>query len=150
MTRRVQYYDSSKPVTAPYRTGEAGLVWLSDEDIFETDTQVCLSPNTYHSLFEHGVIEQLAVLPLEMGPLDHDSEAVLTPSALTGALPILYEADRQTYGVRHDLLIAQAWGSPPTDYRIVVDNREYQRSLSQLQFLASRASRMGHGLRIKL
>jgi len=138
------------PVEAPFRNGEAGLVWISEDEIFETDTQVCLSPNTYHSLFEHGVIEQLALLPLEMGRLGRDSEAVLAPSALTAALPILYEADRQTYGVRHDLLIARAQGMPPTDYRIVIDNREYQRSLSQLQFLASRASRMGHGLRIKL
>ena len=63
---------------------------------------------------------------------------------------ILPEADRQTYGVRHDLLVAAAWGSPAADYRIRIDNREYQKTLSQLQFLASQASHMGHGLRFAL
>ena len=35
-------------------------------------------------------------------------------------------------------------------YRIAIDNREYQKTLSQLQFLASTAARYGHGLRLRL
>lgn len=134
----------------PYRTGEAGLVWLSDEGTFETDTQVILSPNSYHSLWAHGVVEQLAGLAFQLGPLAAGSEAVLSPTALPAALRIFYEADRMTYGASHDLLVESAWGMPPTDYRIRVDNREYQQSLSQLQFLTSQASRFGHTVRFKL
>lgn len=134
----------------PYRRGEAGVVWLSDEGFLETDTRVSIEPNSYHSLFAHGVVEALAALPLDIGPLDEDAEAVLSPVALPAALRIFYEADSKTYGARHDLLVARAFGSPPTEYRLVVDNREYQRTLSQLQFLASQATRMGQGLRLKL
>jgi len=126
------------------------MVWLSDEDVLETDTRVVLSPNSLHSLVAHGVIATLARLPVQLGPLEPGREAVLTPAALPHALDVLYEADRQTYGVRHDLLIASGWGEPPTDYRIAVDNREYQRTLSQLQYLASQAARMGNGVRLKL
>lgn len=150
MSKRVRYYDPGRPPTPPFRAGEAGLVWLSEEEVFETDTRVVISPNTLHSLFEHGVVARLAALPAQMGPLGPGREAVLSPAALPEALHILYEADRQTYGARHDLLVAAAWGTPPTDYRIAVDNREYQRSLSQLQFVASQAARMGHGLRLRL
>jgi hypothetical protein len=150
MSTRVRYYDPHRPALPPFRSGEAGVVWLSKEEVFETDTRVVLSPNTLHSLIAHGVVEKLAALPAQMGPLGPGREAVLSPGALPEALHIFYEADRQTYGVRHDLLVASGWGMPPTDYRIAVDNREYQRSLSQLQFLASQASRMGHGLRLRL
>jgi hypothetical protein len=52
-----------------------------------------------------------------------------------------------TYGAQHDLPVAEWKG---VDYRIVVDNREYQRTLSKLQFLATTASRQGHGIRLRL
>lgn len=147
---RVWYYDFDGPVKPPFRSGEAGMVWLSDEDLLETDTRVILSPNSLHSLFAHGVIAKLARLPMQLGRLESGAEGVLSPAAMPEALHVLYEADRETYGVRHDLLVASGWGVPPADYRIVVDNREYQRTLSQLQFLASQTSRLGNGLRLKL
>jgi hypothetical protein len=150
MSPRVHYYDPRAKLRAPYRIGEAGVVWLSEDGFLETDTRVAIGPNSYHSLFAHGVVEALARLPLDMGPLGPDREAVLSPSALPDALRVFYEADRETYGVRHDLLVARAWGSPPIDYRIEVDNREYQRTLSQLQFVTSQAAQMGRGLRLKL
>jgi len=144
--------DPSRPgaTRSPFRSGEAGMVWLTEEGYFETDTRIAFGPNTYHSLVVHGVVAALAALPLEMGPLEVGSEAVLAPASLPAALRLFYEADRETYGVKHDLLVARAWGSPPADYRIEIDNREYQRTLSKLQFVASEASRMGHGLRLKL
>ena len=150
MSRRAYYYDPAEEIRAPFRSGEAGVVWLSEEGFFETDTRVELDPNAYHSLFAHGVIDALADLPMQMGPLAVEGEAVLAPSAIPAALHLFYEADRETYGVEHDLLVAEAFGSPPLDYRIAVDNREYQRTLSKLQFVASEAARMGHGLRLKL
>jgi hypothetical protein len=154
--QQVHYFDQSRGPSRhrapdpPYRGGEAGFVWLSEEETFETDTRVVLTPNTYHSLVAHGVVDQLALLKIQMGPLAVGSEAVLSPTALPEALRIFYEADRMTYGARHDLLVASGWGAPPTDYRIIVDNREYQQSLSQLQFLTSQASRLGHAVRLKL
>ncbi len=150
MSLHVHYYDPSAALRPPFRRGEAGVVWLSDEGFFETDTRVELGPNSYHSLFAHGVVEALARLPLDVGPLREGGEAVLSPTAMPAVLRVFYEADRQTYGARHDLLVARGWGSPPVDYRLAVDNREYQRTLSKLQFLASQAAHMGHGLRLKL
>ncbi len=150
MSQRVQYFDPFSDVHPPFRCGEAGVVWLSEEGFLETDTRVSIDPNAYHSLFAHGVVDALARLPLDLGPLCEGGEAVFAPPSMPEALRIFYEADRETYGARHDLLVARAWGSPPIDYRIEVDNREYQRTLSQLQFLASQAARMGQGLRLKL
>ncbi len=150
MSRPVHYYDPRSDAGPPFRRGEAGVVWLSDDGFFETDTRVELAPNSYHSLFAHGVVESLAALPLDVGPLREGGEAVLSPTAMTDVLRVFYEADRQTYGAEHDLLIAAEFGSPPIDYRLAVDNREYQRTLSKLQFLASQAAHMGHGLRLKL
>lgn len=155
MSSRVFYYDprshgAKRDPASPFRFGEVGAVWLSQDGYLETDTRVALGPNTYHSLVAHGVVAALAALPLEMGPLAPGSEAVLAPASVPAAMRLFYEADRQTYGAEHDLLVAAAWGDPPADYRIAVDNREYQRTLSKLQFVASEASRMGHGLRLKL
>ena len=150
MTADVLYYDPANEPRPPFRQGEAGVVWVSESDVFEYDTRVHISPNSYHALFAHGVIDALARLPLQMGPLEEGAEAVLAPSALSDALRIFYDADRYTYGARHDLLVAAAWGTPIADYRIAVDNRELQRTLSQLQYLTSQASRMGHGVRLRL
>lgn len=164
MSSRVVYYEPryeprpAAPLRAtpteasptPFRCGEVGVVWLSDEGFLETDTRVMLGPNSYHSLVAHGVVEALGKLLLELGPLEPGSEAVLAPASMPAAIHLFYEADRETYGVSHDLLVARAWGSPPRDYRIAVDNREYQRTLSKLQFVASEAGRMGHGLRLRL
>ena len=36
------------------------------------------------------------------------------------------------------------------EYRVAIDNREYQQTLSKQQFLATTAARHGHGLRIRL
>ena len=153
MPNPVRYLDPEAETCPPFREGEAGVVWLDGDGVLETDTRVRISPNSYHSLFAHGVIDRLAKLPLllpDLGPPGEERQAVISPAAMPDALRIFYDADRETYGVRHDLLVAEAFGEPPADYRVAVDNREYQRTLSQLQFLANQASRMGHGLRLQL
>ena len=153
MPHPVRYLDLDAPTHPPFREGEAGVVWLDGDGVLDTDTRVRISPNTYHSLFAHGVVDALAALPLlapDLGPLGEGRQAVISPAAMPDALRIFYDADCETYGVRHDLLVASGFGEPPADYRVAVDNREYQRTLSQLQFLASQASRMGHGLRLRL
>jgi hypothetical protein len=150
MSQSVHYYDPRRAPRPPFRRGEAGAVWMSEDGFLETDTRVAIEPNSYHSLVAHGVIDALARLPLDIGPLAVGGEAVFAPAAIPEVTRLFYEADRETYGTRHDLLVATHWGSPPADYRIAVDNREYQRTLSQLQFLAGQAARMGQGLRLKL
>ena len=65
---------------------------------------------------------------------------------------IFYEADRRTYGPRWVGVefVAARCSEPPTEYRIAIDNREYQRTLSRLQYLASTAARHGNGVRIRI
>ena len=72
---------------------------------------------------------------------------MLRPSALDAAAHIFYEADRMTYGHVWELVIGMRAG---VEYRLVIDNREYQRTLSRLQFLVTRASRQGLGVRLRL
>ena len=134
----------------PFLSGEAGAVWVDEEGVFETETTVIISPNSLHSMDHHGVIDQLAELELQMGALGDGMDAVLAPASAEGAARIFYEADRMTYGARHDLLIEEIGGADPTQYRIVVDNREYQRTLSRLQVLANTAARHGHGIRLRV
>jgi hypothetical protein len=149
--RRVVYYDHRAPDPQPgFRSGEAGFVVPDRQGGLEKDLQVHLPPNALHALFEHGVAAQLAQLPLSVGPLGEGRDAVIRPAALDAAAEILWEADRKTYGRIWEFTIG--WPSAPgfLEYRIVIDNRGYQRSLSQLQFLVSRASREGHAVWLRL
>jgi hypothetical protein len=150
MSSRVVYFDHSADVenlSEPFRIGEAGFVWVNEDGDMTSDTRVLIPPNTVHALHAHGVIEQINALDLALGPLDEGREAVVSPGTVEDVTRIFYEADRMTYGQVHDLCVAAIDG---TEYRIVIDNREYQRTLSRLQFLSGTAARLGHGLRFRI
>ena len=148
MSERV-YFDHAARIAprAPYCHGNAGFVWVCDEGYIETDAQVVIPANSLHALHGHGVVEELNALPQSLGPIGSGRDAVIEPSGVAEALRILYAADSMTYGGRHDLLVERLNG---VEYRIVIDNREYQRTLSRLQFLCSRATREGRGVRLLL
>ena len=150
MSSRVVYFDHSTQTenpSAPFRIGEAGFVWVDENGDMTSDTRVLIPPNTLHALDAHGVIDQINALDLAFGPLDEGREAVVAPATVEDVTRIFYEADRMTYGQVHDLCVASIDG---TEYRIVIDNREYQRTLSRLQFLCGTAARLGRGLRFQV
>lgn len=158
---RVVYYDplrhdasdgragGAEPV---FRSGEAGSVALGADGDFTSDARVHIPPNSLHALHEHGVVAALGRLDFAIGPLVPGRDAVLRPTALSDASRILYEADRRTYGRVWEFTVARraSEGAEPTEYRIVIDNREYQRTLSRLQYLAVTSSREGRALRLRL
>jgi hypothetical protein len=133
-----------------FRSGEAGLVMAHPEGGLESDRQVWIPPNSLHALEQHGVVAQLNQLPLQIGPIAPGRDAVLEPRALDDAARIFYEADRKTYGNVWEFIVGVRQEPEPLEYRIVIDNRGYQRSLSQLQFLVTSASRRGFAVRLRL
>lgn len=145
---RLVYFDHDRAGDQQrgFRVGVAGVVLPDEFYGFEAEERVGLSANTLHALHGHGVVDALARLPLEIGPLEPGRQALLSPSCLDDAAVILYEADRTTYGARHEFVAGREIGTPPVEYRLVVDNREYQRSLARLQFLVTSASRSGLGV----
>ena len=114
---------------------------------FSGTTVVQIPPNALHALEEHGVVAELNALEFQTESIAAGRDAVLRPFALDDAAHILYEADRKTYGRTWEFVVGRYDGC---EYRIVIDNRGYQRTLSQLQFLVTSASRQGHGVRIRL
>ena len=144
------YYEHDGSCAPPFRGGEAGLVWIDASGELASDTRVAISPNTLHALHGLGVVTRLASLPFEFGSLEADRESLLSPTGAEPAMRIFYEADRKTYGQQHDLLVCEEHRPRPTQYRLRVDNREYQRSLSQLQFLCREALHQGCGVRLHL
>ena len=119
----------------------------------DSDARVTLTPNSLHALEQHGVIEELGRLELAIGPFAPGRDAVLSPAAQGEAAHILYQADRKTYGNTWEFVIGQTPGhdaAEAMEYRIVIDNREYQRSLARLQFLVTTAARLGLGTRFRL
>ena len=133
----------------PFRTGEAGLVWVGGAGTLETDARVPLSANAVAALFGHGVIDELNRLALE-GRLGSGRDAILPQGILEKAAAILYEADRKTYGGTWEFVVDRAGDPEPVEYRVRVDNREYQRSLLRLTDLLTLASRNGHAVRMRL
>lgn len=151
---RLVYFDPHAPAGDPrvFRSGEAGSVALTDAGDFTSDVRVRISPNSLHALHEHGVVAALGRLDFAVGPLAPGRDAVLRPTALSDASRILYEADRRTYGRTWEFVVARSAprDAEATEYRIVIDNREYQRTLSRLQYLAVTSSREGRALRLRL
>lgn len=135
-----------------FRSGEAGTLALTADGDLASRARVHISPNSLHALHEHGVVAALGRLDFAVGPLAPGRDAVLRPTALSDASRILYEADRRTYGRVFEFTVARRApaGAEPTEYRIVIDNREYQRTLSRLQYLAVTSSREGLALRLRL
>ena len=149
---RVVYYDHALPDSAQpgFRSGEAGSVHVTTEGDVETDVRVRIPPNSLHALEGHGVVAALNRLPMATEPIAPGRDALLRPFSLGEASRILYEADRNTYGATHEFVAHEAEVPEAVQYRIVIDNREYQRTLARLQYLVTLGSREGFGVRIRL
>ena len=148
--KKIVYFDHENEMLnplPPFMSGDAGLVWLDESGTARSDSRVQISPNSLHALHGHGVVGELNGLDFMFSEVGHGTDAVVAPAAVEAATRIFYEADRMTYGATHDLHIRDHEG---VEYRLVVDNREYQRTLSQLQFLASSAAQRGLSLRIRI
>lgn len=128
----------------PFRTGEAGLVWLNAQGALHSDTRLRLSANSTHALLGHGVVQALQALGIE-GRLGSEGDALVPQRLLAPARALLYEADRKTYGGNFEFT-AGVLGD--VEYRVRVNNREYQRTLSRLQFLLTTASIEGSAVRL--
>jgi len=153
--RPIIYYDHSTADSAQpeFRSGEAGLVHPDPDGGFHSDADVQIGPNSLHALLHHGVVEALARLPHALGSMDPGSDTIIQPTALDAAVGILYEADRMTYGRTWEFVVQGGDAddrNSDTELRIVIDNREYQRTLARLQFLVTTASHRGLGVRFKL
>jgi hypothetical protein len=138
---RVEYIAENRPrvAEASLRSGRAGTAWVGADGRLESATRFKLSPNTAHALVGHGVVEALNELPLQ-GRLGSGLEVVIPSPILDDARAIFYAADTKTYGAVYEFVVDRQSG---VEYRIRIDNREYQRSLSRLQYLVSTASREG-------
>jgi len=149
---RTIYYDHARgaALQPAFPRGEAGPVLVAPDGEWIAETHVWIGPNSHCALVQHGVVARIAALPGGQGCLGDGRDFLLPPSAAETLAGIFYEADRKTYGARYDFRV-EARGTQGTScYRIAIDNREYQKTLSQLQFLASTAARYGHGLRFRL
>jgi len=148
-TERAVYYDHTAPDSDQpgFRRGDAGFVMPDEHWGFSGTSVVDIPPNALHALEQHGVVDELNALEFHAGAITPGRDAILRPIALDEAAHILYEADRKTYGRIWEFVVAT---DSSCEYRIVIDNRGYQRTLSQLQFLVTSASRQGLGVRIRL
>jgi hypothetical protein len=146
------YYDHAQPVAEQpgFRIGAAGVFKPVEGGGFETLERVVLSPNSCHALVEHGITDVLAALPLEVGPLEPGRQALFAPSSLDDVARVLYEADRTTYGRTHDFAIGEVHSPAWIQYRLIVDNREFQRTLARLQFLVTSAGRHGEAVWLQI
>lgn len=146
---RVVYFDHARADEAQpgFRSGAADRVVTGSDGVAEALPGVAIGPNALHALHGHGVVRELAALPLVYGRVAAGSEAVLRPVALSAASRILYEADRKTYGAEYEFV---AHAEDGAEYRIAIDNRDYQRSLARLQYLVTLAGREGYGVRLRL
>jgi hypothetical protein len=124
------------------RCGAAGCAWLTEDGSMASETRVQLSANSTHALLGHGVVDALNELAIQ-GKLGRGLEVIIPSEVLDLARSIFYEADGKTYGASHEFSLGHGVGAGRVEYRIRIDNREYQRTLSALQFLLSSASREG-------
>ena len=149
---RTIYYDHQQDAdTQPaFPRGEAGPVILTLTADWTAPTEVWIGPNSHCALIHHGVADELNSLPDAAGVAGGGRDLLLPPSAAEAVAHIFYEADRKTYGAHFDFLALAQDVPRPIHYRIAIANREYQQTLSQLQFMSTTAARHGHGLRIRL
>ena len=134
---------------APFRIGEAGLVCLAADGSFQADGRVPLSANSTHALIEHGVVEALNRLELQ-GKIGRGLDVLIPQACLAETSSILYDADRHTYGRSYEFAIAEEPAPEARQFRVRIENREYQRTLARLQYLVTTASRLGHAVRIQI
>ena len=141
---RAEDFDAPPP---PFRAGAGGRVWLSERGELETDERVRLSANTVHALEGHGVLDALNRLPLEMAKLGEGRDVLVPQAALDEVADILTEADRKTYGAQYEFVVAREHGA---EYRIRIENREYQRALARLRDLVVQAGRQGFAVWLRI
>jgi len=137
------------------RSGSAGCVYAGNDGGFATDLRIELSANATHALIGHGVVDALNELPLE-GRLGNGLEVLIPPAQLDAARQLFYLADEKTYGRSYEFVVdpdvdsddINRRASPDdvegdVEYRIRIDNREYQNTLSGLQYLLRTAAHEG-------
>lgn len=133
----------------PFKTGAAGLARIGSDGEFELEERVQLSANATHALLGHGVVDALNALGPE-GRVGGGLPVLFRPGLLDAARSILYEADRMTYAGEFDFLVCREEGASPCEYRLIVDNREYQVALVRLVDVFNRAVRHGEGVWLTL
>ena len=138
--------DSHAP-PPPFRSGEAGHVWLNASGEFEQETKLRISANTTHALLGHGVVADLNRLPL-MGELGTGLDVVIPQQVLPDATRVLYAADRNTYGGEWEF--SAGLDEHGVECRVRIDNREYQRSLARLSDVLTAAGRIGYAAWIRI
>ncbi|MBW2230842.1 MAG: hypothetical protein JRG92_10770 [Deltaproteobacteria bacterium] len=141
--------DEADTPPPPFRTGEAGTLDIDESGGLETRSEVLLSANTVHALLGHGVVDELNALPIE-GRIGSGLDALIPPSVLDAARSIFYEADRCTYGGRWEFVVDQSGAQGGVEYRVHVDNREYQAGLARLQYLSTLAGHQGLAVWIRI
>jgi hypothetical protein len=127
------------PANLSLRTGSAGFVFVGDDGSVGNDLQLSLSINSTHALMGHGVIEDLNKVEIQ-GRVGTGMDVLVPPSELEAVRQIFYRADSKTYGGTHEFVVG---ADADTEYRIRIDNREYQNTLSGLQYLLRTASHEG-------
>ena len=149
---RTVYYDPDLHADEQlaFPRGEAGPVVVLPGGDWTAPSEVLISPNSHCALLHHGVADELNALPTSEGRAGNGRDLLVPPSAAEPVAHIFYEADRKTYGASYDFLAFAQDVPEPIHYRVAIDNREYQQTLSQLQFMSTTAARHGHGLRIRL
>jgi len=135
-------HDEADPPPAPFRTGEAGTVGIDASGHLEMRPGVSLSANTVHALLGHGVVDALNTLRIE-GQIGSGLEALIPPAVIEAARTLFYEADRHTYGGCFEFVVDTPESASDVEYRVRVDNREFQAALARLQYLLTQAGRQG-------
>ena len=144
LSRNILYVDEFEANDARHRdvslrTGSAGWLYAGDDGSLRNEVRLTLSPNSTHALIGHGVVDALNELPLQ-GRLGTGMEVLIPPAQLDSARELFYRADTKTYGASHEFVVDAHEG---VEYRLRIDNREYQNTLSELQYLLRRASHDG-------
>ena len=67
-------------------------------------------------------------------------EVLIPPAELDAAQQLFYRADTKTYGESYEFVVD---AQRQIEYRIRIDNREYQNTLSGVQYLLRTASHEG-------
>jgi hypothetical protein len=90
-------------------------------------------------LFELGVMARLNALPLESGRFERGAEAILFPTAVAGAIDVLYAVENELWRASGRL-----------GEHLAYDRRELDRTLLRLIDLLQHARRHGLAVRIAL
>ena len=142
---RVEYLTQELPPVqgAALRCGKVGCLFASSDGKMVSDTRLRLSANSTHALIGHRVVDALNELPLK-GRLGSGLQVLIPPPQLEPARRLFYLADAKTYGGSYEFVLGiDSDREDAVEYRIRIDNREYQNTLSSLQYLLRTASRDG-------